>query len=63
MKRELKRDNLLRAELTVAKELSMTLGQLRREMTYEELWIWCAYFGLQNDEHEEAMRKNRPRRR
>jgi len=41
----------------------MTLGQLRREMTYEELWIWCAYFGLRNDEHEAAMKKNQPRRR
>ena len=31
----------------------MTLGQLRREMTYEELWIWVAYFGLMNDQQEE----------
>lgn len=41
----------------------MTLGQLRREMTYQELWIWCAYFGLRNDEHEAAMNKSKARRR
>jgi hypothetical protein len=35
----------------------MTLGQLRREMTYEELWIWISYFGLMNDQQEERMRK------
>ena len=50
------------AELGVAKELHMTLGQLRREMTYQELWLWCAYFGVINDEQEEAMKKANRRR-
>ena len=50
------------AELGVAKELGMTLGQLRREMTYEELWLWCAYFGVINDEREEQMKKANRRR-
>ena len=35
----------------------MTLGQLQREMTYAELWIWMAYFGLVNDKQEERMKK------
>lgn len=57
MKAQLKKRGGLLTELGVAKELKMTLGQLRREMTYEELWIWAAYFGLIADEREEAMKK------
>ena len=50
------------AELGVAKELGMTLGQLRREMTYEELWLWCAYFSVVNDEQADQMKKANRRR-
>ena len=60
---QLKREKLLLAELGVAKELGMTLGQLRREMTYEELWVWCTYFNLLNQEQEVAMKKARKGRR
>ena len=41
----------------------MTLTQLRREMTYEELWLWVAYFGLVNDLQEEANQKAKRGRR
>ena len=41
----------------------MTLGQLRRELTYEELWLWIAYFGLLSDQQEEAMKKAKKGRR
>ena len=41
----------------------MTLGQLRREITYEELWLWIAYFGVINDQREEAMKKAQRGRR
>ena len=41
----------------------MTLTQLRREMTYEELWLWVSYFGLIRDAEEEAMQKAQRRRR
>ena len=41
----------------------MTLGQLRREVTYEELWLWVSYFGLMNDLQDEAMKKAQRRRR
>ena len=37
----------------------MTLTQLRREMTYEELWLWVSYFGLIRDAEEEAMKKHK----
>lgn len=40
----------------------MTLGQLRREMTYAELWVWITYFNLMNDEREEQMKKAQRRR-
>ena len=40
----------------------MTLGQLRREMTYQELWVWITYFSLMNDEREQQMRKAQSRR-
>ena len=59
--KELRRDNLLCTELFVAKELHMTLGQLRREMTYSELWLWVAFFTKQNEDQEKAM--NAARRR
>ena len=41
----------------------MTLGQLRREMTYEELWLWITYFGLLGDQQEDALKKARRSRR
>jgi hypothetical protein len=41
----------------------MTLGQLRREMTYAELWIWISYFGLMNDQQDEALKKAKRGRR
>lgn len=50
-------------EMHVAKELGMTLGDLREKMTYEELWLWLAYFGVLNDAQEEAMKKASNRRR
>ena len=53
LKAQLKREQSLLAELCVAKELGMTLTRLRSEITYEELWLWIAYFGLMNDQQEE----------
>ena len=45
------------AELHVAKELGLTLGQLRREMTSEEVWLWVVFFNLQAEEQEKAQRR------
>ena len=63
LKAQLKKENQLLAELHVAKELGMTLGDLRDRMTYEELWLWITYFGLMNDQQDEAMKKAQRRRR
>ena len=35
----------------------MTLTQLREGMTYEELALWNAYFQMQHDLQDEAMKK------
>ena len=47
----------------MAKELHMTLGQLRDAMTPEELWLWHGFFQLQRDEEQKAMEKAQRRRR
>jgi citrate synthase len=48
--------------LHICKELGLTLGQLRREMTLEEVWLWITYFNLMNDEHEASRKKLKSRR-
>jgi|TARA_R100000479_G_C6362014_1_gene193419 hypothetical protein len=39
----------------LAKELSMTVAQLTKHLTQEELVGWAAYFELYNEEHEKAV--------
>ena len=63
IKEQLKKENELLAELHVAKELGMSLGRLREEMTYQEIWLWCAYFGVLNDQQDAVMKKAQSRRR
>ena len=41
----------------------MTLGQLRRELTYEELWLWVAFLTMQNEDQEKRMKDAQRRRR
>jgi len=48
--------------MVVAKELHMTLGQLREAMPEAELWLWHAYFAVQREEEQKAMEKARRRR-
>lgn len=55
--RQLAKENGVLAELHIAKELGMTLGQLRREMTTEEVWLWITYFNLKAEEQDKAQRK------
>jgi hypothetical protein len=43
----------------VAKELGYTLTELMERMTLAELLLWSAYFDLQNDEQESAMKRRR----
>lgn len=37
----------------------MTLGQLQREATPEEMILWVAFFELQRDEQNKAMNKSK----
>jgi|TARA_R100001198_G_scaffold95265_1_gene80774 hypothetical protein len=46
----------------VAKELGMSLTELRATMTPEEILGWSAYFKILNEDQEEQMRKARHRR-
>jgi hypothetical protein len=46
----------------VAKELGMSLTELRVTMTPEEILGWSAYFKILNEDQEEQMRKARHRR-
>ena len=46
----------------VAKELGMSLTELRATMTAEEIIGWSAYFKILNEDQEEQMRKARHRR-
>ena len=46
----------------VAKELGMSLSEVRATMTPEELLGWSAYFSVINDEHQKEMDKARRRR-
>jgi len=46
----------------VAKELGLTLGEVRNRMTAEELIGWSAYFQILNEDQEKAMEKAKRRR-
>ena len=46
----------------VAKELGMSLSQVRATMTAEELIGWSAYFKILNEDQQKEMDKVRRRR-
>ncbi len=50
-------------QFSVAKELSMSLAQVKATMTPEELLGWSAYFCVLNEDREKEMDKARRRRR
>lgn len=58
----LRKDGSLLAEMVVAKELCMSLVQLREAMTEAELWLWHAFFELRREEEQKAMERSRRRR-
>jgi hypothetical protein len=43
----------------VAKELGMSLSQVRSTMTPEELLGWSAYFQILNEDQEKAIQRAR----
>jgi hypothetical protein len=46
----------------VAKELGLTLTEVRTAMTAEELLGWSAYFQILNEDQEKELEKARRRR-
>lgn len=46
----------------VAKELGMSLSEVRSTMTPEELLGWSAYFNVLNEDQEKAIEKAKRRR-
>ena len=46
----------------IAKELGMSLSELRSTMTAEEVLGWSAYFQVMNEEQEKELAKARRRR-
>lgn len=46
----------------VAKELGMSLSEIRTKMTTEELIGWSAYFQILNEDREKEMEKARRKR-
>jgi len=51
------------AELVVAEKLSKTLGELREQITPEELWLWFAFYEIRSDEERKAMEQAKRKRR
>ncbi len=46
----------------VAKELGLTLTEVRTTMTAEELFGWSAYFQILNEDQQKEMEKAKRRR-
>ena len=46
----------------VAKELGMSLTQLKQTVTVEELLLWSAYFQILNEDQEKEIEKAKRRR-
>jgi hypothetical protein len=46
----------------VAKELGLTLSEVRNKMTAEELIGWSAYFQILNEDQKKEMEKAKRRR-
>ena len=62
MSAELRKDNWLMLQFGIAKELGITLSELRATMTAEEVIGWSAYFQVVNEEQEKELAKARRRR-
>jgi hypothetical protein len=49
-------------QLGVAKELGMSLTQLKQTVTVEELLLWSAYFSILNEDQQKEIDKAKRRR-
>ena len=61
--KELKADGDLLFQMQLARELHMTLGQLRERMTNEEMMLWGIYFQVQAEEDRKQQNKAAIKRR
>ena len=59
LKATLEQDNYLFLQFFIAEKLGMTLGQLRSEMSSEELQGWSAYLALKSEREEKEMERAR----
>ena len=59
IKAQLAKDNELRSELVIAKELGMTLQHLQENKTLEEFLLWHAHFTLEKEEREKREKRGR----
>lgn len=55
LEKELESDNRLMFQLSLAEELKMTLAQLKKSMTDEEMLLWSAYFRIKKRQHDKMM--------
>jgi hypothetical protein len=49
-------------QLGVAKELGMSLTQLKQTVTVEELLLWSVYFQILNEDQQKEIEKAKRRR-
>lgn len=59
---QLRKDTYLMLQFYVAKELGMTLNELRTRMTDMEMLAWNAYFSIRADEEKKAYEAAKRRR-
>ena len=45
--------------MMIAEKLGMTLAELRERMTAAELALWAAFYELQADQQQEAIKQGR----
>ena len=62
MSAELRKDNWLMLQFGVAKELGMSLSELKATMTAEEVLGWSAFFQILSEDQEKELAKARRRR-
>lgn len=60
---QLRKDTYMMLQFFVAKELGLTLNELRSRMTDTEILGWNAYFNIQADEERKAYEKAKKSRR
>lgn len=63
LEEQLRKDTYMMLQFFVAKELGLTLNELRARMTETEILGWNAYFNIQADEERKAYERAKKGRR